>query len=262
MRVIFTDLDGTLLDPRTYSWEDALPALEKLQQARIPVVFTTSKTRAEAEWWRREMGNHHPFIVENGGAIFIPSGYFGFPARAAMPEGLYEMVELGRPYPELIVALREAAAESCARVEGFHQWTAVEIGNRCGLPPQLAMLAKLRWYDEPFVILEGEAAGLGEAIRRRGKQCTRGGRFHHITGHHDKLAAVRVLAELYRQAYGELRTIGVGDHWNDVGFLNAMDAAVLMEPDEELRAAVPGAVAAPGAGAAAWARAVMQVAAG
>ncbi len=32
MYLIFTDLDGTLLDHETYSWEAAQPAIERLRQ--------------------------------------------------------------------------------------------------------------------------------------------------------------------------------------------------------------------------------------
>jgi len=74
--VIFTDLDGTLLDAETYSYEAARPALAMLKKRQIPVVLCTSKTRAETEAIARRLGLKHPFIVENGGAIFIPQGYF------------------------------------------------------------------------------------------------------------------------------------------------------------------------------------------
>ncbi len=51
--VIFTDLDGTLLHPETYSFKAALPALEIIRRRRIPLVLCSSKTRAELEWFSR-----------------------------------------------------------------------------------------------------------------------------------------------------------------------------------------------------------------
>lgn len=74
--LVFTDLDGTLLDHHTYSFEPALPALNALKEKNIPLIICTSKTRAEIEKWRLELRTDHPFISENGGAIFIPKGYF------------------------------------------------------------------------------------------------------------------------------------------------------------------------------------------
>jgi mannosyl-3-phosphoglycerate phosphatase len=46
---VFTDLDGSLLGHHTYSFENALPALEHIREQRIPLVYITSKTRPEVE---------------------------------------------------------------------------------------------------------------------------------------------------------------------------------------------------------------------
>ena len=74
--IIITDLDGTLLHPVSYSFEDAIPALEEVHKANIPVILCSSKTKAEIEVYRRRINNRDPFISENGGGIFIPKGYF------------------------------------------------------------------------------------------------------------------------------------------------------------------------------------------
>ena len=73
--VLFTDLDGTLLDAN-YSCELVKPVVKELKRKGVPIVFCTTKTRAECEYYRRELRINDPFIVENGSAIFIPVGYF------------------------------------------------------------------------------------------------------------------------------------------------------------------------------------------
>jgi HAD superfamily hydrolase (TIGR01484 family) len=73
--IVFTDLDGTLLD-ESYSFAAAQPALRKTAELDIPLVLCSSKTRREIEHYRKKLGNSHPFISENGGGIFIPEGYF------------------------------------------------------------------------------------------------------------------------------------------------------------------------------------------
>ena len=45
--VIFTDLDGSMLDAETYSFQAARPALQKLKKKQVPIILCTSKTRAE-----------------------------------------------------------------------------------------------------------------------------------------------------------------------------------------------------------------------
>ncbi|RLB68721.1 MAG: mannosyl-3-phosphoglycerate phosphatase, partial [Deltaproteobacteria bacterium] len=72
--VIFTDLDGTLLDRDSYSWQPARNALERCRQCRVPVVAATSKTLAETEVVSREIGLDPRFIFENGGGISLGDG--------------------------------------------------------------------------------------------------------------------------------------------------------------------------------------------
>ncbi|MCU0535678.1 MAG: HAD-IIB family hydrolase, partial [Hydrococcus sp. Prado102] len=61
--LIFTDLDGTLLNQDDYAYEAAIPVLEKLKTQQIPVVPVTSKTRQEVETLRQEIKLEDPFIV-------------------------------------------------------------------------------------------------------------------------------------------------------------------------------------------------------
>ena len=107
--VVFTDLDGTLLDHGTYSFEPARPGLEALLEAGIPLVFCTSKTRLETERWRRALANVHPFIVENGGAVYVPEGYFGSGVRFDRRDGGYDVLEFGRPYADSAGRSRRSA---------------------------------------------------------------------------------------------------------------------------------------------------------
>ncbi|MEO8661565.1 MAG: HAD-IIB family hydrolase [Bryobacteraceae bacterium] len=227
MTVIFTDLDGTLLDHDTYSWHAAQPALDLLQHQRIPWIPVTSKTRAEVEFWRRQLGNAHPFIVENGGAAYLPAGYF--PSTMPAQHNEYEIKEWGTPYAALVVALQRASHSSGCRVRGFHEMTAPEVADLCELSQEQAVLAKRREYDEPFVVLDPDRAGeLASAIEGQGLQITRGGRFWHILGANDKSVAVRALIALFERQYGPVHSIGLGDGWNDASFLNAVSTPVLI----------------------------------
>ena len=242
MLVVFTDLDGTLLDARTYSFDAARPALERLRATLTPLVLVTSKTRAEVEFWRRRLGNGDPFIVENGGAIFLPEGTFPWKVEKTEVRDGYEVVELGERHERLVDALQNASRETGCAVASFHSMNAEEVARRCDLPVEQARLAKVREYDEPFEILdESRREELLGAIERRGYRWTRGGRFHHVIGSSDKARAVEMLRDLYARADGMTRTIGLGDAPNDAGFLNAMDEAVLIRSPRvgELRELVP-----------------------
>jgi len=87
LQIVFSDLDGTLLDHRTYDYSPALPALAKLQEKQIPLVFCTRKTAAEMIPFRKEIKNKDPFIVENGGGIYIPNPHSIAPLADEFPGG-------------------------------------------------------------------------------------------------------------------------------------------------------------------------------
>ena len=76
MLLVFTDLDGTLLDHHSYSWAPARPALASLHERGDAVMLVSSKTLAEISTFRRELGLPHPVVAENGAVIDVPDGYF------------------------------------------------------------------------------------------------------------------------------------------------------------------------------------------
>jgi mannosyl-3-phosphoglycerate phosphatase len=234
-RIVITDLDGTLLDAESYSFEPARPALLRLRDENVPLVLCTSKTRAETEWWRERLGVEGSDIVENGGALYVDG----------------RGIELGSPIAELRSALRAASTLASCPVRGFGDMTIQEIAIRCGLPEDQARLAAAREFDEPFVVLDAARAhALEQAIADAGYTCTRGSRFHHILGLNDKAAAVRQLLAHQPGAF----SLGLGDALNDTGFLHEVDRAVLMPSPslEQLRALVPGARVASAAGPSGW----------
>ena len=262
MWLVFTDLDGTLLDHETYSFEPARPALDRLRRLGIPLVLATSKTRAEVEVWRGQLDNHDPFIVENGGAVFVPKACFPFTPDQSVARGAYDAIEFGDRYETLVGTLAVAAQEADCQVKGFHEMTAEEVSAACGLMLEEARLAKQREYDEVFEIVDTpRTEALLLAIERKGKRWTRGGRFYHITGNNDKAAAATAVRSLYERAFGEAKTVGLGDGMNDAPFLNAVEIPILIRSRSaaELQAAVPRGRLTNRPGPEGWNQALLQV---
>lgn len=262
-RVVFTDLDGSLLDRRNYSWEAANPALAWLKEHGVPLVILTSKTRAEVRHWRRVLGNAHPFAVENGGAVFVPRNYFEGPVPGAIRRDSYEIVEFGRPYAEVALGLAVASNASGCGIRAFHQMTAREVAAGCELPLDQAVLAKRREYDEPFELLDAEREGdIKAAIRDQGLRCIRGSRFYHACGNHDKADAVKLLAGLYCRLHDQhVVTIGLGDSFNDAALLLTVDVPIIVRsPDmDALLPLVPNALVTDRQGPAGWNEAVLDI---
>jgi mannosyl-3-phosphoglycerate phosphatase family protein len=76
-KVVFTDIDGTLVDINTAQYGMKTNELiSVMKEKNIPLILTSAKTRLEQNKIREDLGLSDPFIVENGGAIVIPKGYF------------------------------------------------------------------------------------------------------------------------------------------------------------------------------------------
>lgn len=262
--VVFSDLDGTLLDHRTYSFDPARPALRFLQERKIPLVICTSKTRAEIEPIRAALDNADPFISENGGAAFIPEGYFARELPAARKESGYLVIEFGTPYSRLRETFSRLQERLPGQIRGFGDLTVDEVSELTGLSFEKADLAKKREYDEPFLLTDTSslAAIKGEA-EAAGLTITEGGRFFHLTGENDKGKAVRSLRKLYDQEEGRrLKTIGLGDSPNDLPLLENVDFPVLVQKPGgryDLSVRLSHLIRAPGEGPEGWRAAVLDI---
>ena len=78
MLLIFSDLDATLLDHNTYSFKEALPALQLIKQKKIPLILSSSKTYQEMIYIRKKLDNNDPFIYENGSGIYFKNKKVAF----------------------------------------------------------------------------------------------------------------------------------------------------------------------------------------
>lgn len=268
--LVFTDLDGCLLDSRTYSFDAARPALERLQSNHIPVVLVSSKTRAEIEPLRRHLDHQGPFIVENGGAVFVPGGTFDFPMERARRRASYQVIEFGTPYAMLRDVLKQIEDSVGTPLLGFGDLSVDDIMELTGLSREAALRAKLREYDEPYLVRGPEtiAAEVRRQIIMRGLQWTKGGRFFHLTGLNDKGQAALKLLHCYKRQWNldgeqhEVETVGIGDSLNDLPLLLAVDHPVLVQkPDGsyDRDIDVPQLIHAPGIGPVGWNHAILDL---
>jgi len=261
--LIFTDLDGTLLDHHTYSFEAAIPALNALIEKDVPLIICTSKTRAEIEKVRLELNNTDPFISENGGAIFIPRNYFSCRFSYTKEDTKYFIIELGIPYNEIRVVLNQIRERFPGKIKGFGDLSSQEVSDLCGFSLQQASRAIKREYDEPFILKDENAVDeVKEIASRSNLQLTKGGRFYHLIGNNDKGKAVMLLRDIYGKKSKHLKTIALGDSQNDLQMLKVVDYPVLMQkPDGSYDPSIKldNLILAPGIGPPGWCEAILKI---
>ncbi|PKM11064.1 MAG: mannosyl-3-phosphoglycerate phosphatase [Gammaproteobacteria bacterium HGW-Gammaproteobacteria-3] len=185
-RLIFTDLDGSLLNHENYSFTDALPALRMISDQAIPLIINSSKTKAEILAIRKKLHNLHPFIAENGAAIFVPKNYFrGF--RQAL-----NCIMLGPARKQLLSVLTDLRRHHGFAFSCFADRGSAQIAQLTGLMPEQAEKANERMGSE-LLTWQGNASDLTEfknLLAMKGLRLVKGGRFWHVMGQAGKAIAM------------------------------------------------------------------------
>ena len=222
--IIFTDLDGTLLDDN-YSFKSAFTVLNSLKKRKVPIIFCSAKTKAEQVFFQKKMGISHPFIVENGSAIYIPNKYFK--KERGKKIGNYRVIVLDAQSDKIRKEIKKLQEKY--KIKAFYDISEKEISKITGLDFKksgLAKLAKIREFGE--TIVEADKQALKELKKKF--NVVSGGRFIQVFGKKaDKGKAVRILFKLYKNEFDNVITIGIGNSDNDKPMLKNVDVPVLVK---------------------------------
>jgi len=247
--LVLSDLDGCLLDHHTYSYAPAVPVLERLRAASIPVVLCSSKTEAEMRPLAEEMDASPTIICENGGVICWEKDG----ERTVLGVDRQRILDLLAECKSRFEfeSFRDLGVEGIARVTGLSDDRAQKAASRHCTEPLL-------WHDHEDRIEEFRAA-----LSPHGLQLTRGGRFWHVAGPTDKGKAAQVVIEKYRSTQEEpVISIGLGDSPIDESLLLVADVAVVIPAfDGSVRLEFPHSrrIVAPHPGPEGWAETVSSL---
>jgi mannosyl-3-phosphoglycerate phosphatase len=221
--LIFTDLDGTLLDHHDYNFVQALPALEKIRDLQIPLIINSSKTYAEIKDIRRQMQNKWAFAVENGAALFLPDG-----GLSGNDNNLQQII-LGKPHSEILKMLRILREQHNLSFMGFSDYTTKALMAETGLTETQANQAKQRLASEPLKWLDSQQnlVLFEQVLEAQDLQLIQGGRFLHVMGQNDKSLAMTWLLNNFNQLQKSL-TLALGDSQNDQKMLEQADFAAVI----------------------------------
>lgn len=239
--LVFTDLDGSLMEHETYSIEPAEPALRELRSRGCLMVMNSSKTAAEMRAIQQRLELDAPFVCENGAALYFDQHLDGESPRV-----------FGAPRSEWLANVQALREQTGMDFEGFADWSAKQISELTGLELEEAELARQREFSEP-ILWRGAASmrsRFESELDAMGLTLLEGGRFLSIQGHHDKSNAMHWMRE---QQFGSeaVITVALGDSPNDSAMLEAADIAVIIksaksdrielrQPNKIIRTSRPG----------------------
>ena len=236
--VVFSDVDAVLCAPRDPAFAAAGHLLRLHLPEDVALVFCSGKTRAELEFIQQMLGVWDPFIAENGGAAFIPDGYFDVDIPSARDFPGYSAVEFGRPYADVVDELHRIADRLAIPIVGFNDMSIEEVAREYGLSLLQARLAKLREYEECFRVVDpSRSAGsrLVRALHAARLRCVSEDAFYYVGAPVDYCLGVNLLDGLYRRAANEVVTIAVTNASREDNLSSLVDRRV-MDLDADIAA--------------------------
>lgn len=263
--IVFTDLDGTLIDFETYSTTVAKPAVRQLVDRKIPLVFCSSKTFMEQRSLQTKFSLEAPCIVENGSAIVSPPSFW-----SQLPEGAFEKDgwvwhPMGIKSSEIRRRVRRVESEIGESLMGFSAMHTEDVARITGLDLASARRAQSRDFSETLSVKKSDAfwQSLNPLFEKHGLKCLCGGRFYTVIDIRcDKGKAVDEFVRLMSDQLSESPvTIALGDSPNDLDMLVAVDYPYqVKKPDNTWQAiAVEGLIQVDGIGPVGWNMAIAQI---
>lgn len=244
---MFTDIDGTLVDINTAEYGKETDKLIRLIKERnIPLILASAKTRLEQNKIREDLGISDPFIVENGGAIVIPKGYFPDYALRDIKYPLREtqeikneardvnheiVVELGKPADYIRAKLSDIRKKYSINFRGVADISVEKLSNLALISRDQAKRMAQRNYGETILQIQSEdIARFIKYVQEDGMKVIHGGRFFDVTVGTDKGIAVGILKKLFKDKFhNNVTFFGIGDSTNDLPMLNLMDIPILVQ---------------------------------
>ena len=226
--IIFTDLDGTLLNRDTFKFDEIKDYIKSLISEGIIIIPNTSKTEVEIEDFNKKLDLNLPFISENGSAIFgLDNINKNFPNNIVLSRE--KEITLKVFQKEVPDSLRS----KCKLISKMERKTQREI---FGLSDKNLRNVLNRNYSTP-ILFKGNSEqkkDLFKIVKNIGLSLHEGGRVMNICDNVSKLKAMNRVIKIIKKTEDEVKTIGVGDNYNDLDMLRNSNIACLVFNDQFL----------------------------
>ena len=226
--IIFTDLDGTLLHRDTFKFDEIKDYINSLISKGIIIIPNTSKTEAEIEDFNKKLDLNLPFISENGSAIF-------------------GLDTLNKNFPNNIVLSREK--EITLKI--FQKNVPENLRSKCKLITKMEKKIQRKIFGltdknlknvlnrnySTSILFKGNSEqkkDLFKIVKNIGLSLHEGGRVINICDNVSKVKAMNRVIKMIKKIENEIKTIGVGDNYNDLDMLRNSNIACLVFNDQFL----------------------------
>jgi predicted mannosyl-3-phosphoglycerate phosphatase (HAD superfamily) len=141
----------------------SVPGLDEftaaLDHRGIPAVWLTSRSRLQFDEPRRKLGHTHPFIAEDGCAVYLPEDYFHLRPESTLSRlqktstvrlGRFTCIPVAAALPAASEALEALSEETSVPIVTLRSLSPRELAQNTGLPQREAELARQRDFDDIF----------------------------------------------------------------------------------------------------------------
>ena len=224
--IIFTDLDGTLLEKNTFNFDSIKDYFKELISSGIIIIPNSSKTESELSDFNRQCNLNLSFIAENGSSIHgLNLLHKDLPTKVLMSRSIDKIYNI---FNENIHSVLKQKITFISKLKKKEQEKIL------GLPLNKLSLAMNRMHSIPiqFSGNEKERNNLIKTLNDVGLSIQSGGRIMNICDNVDKSDAMSKTVELItNKTNNESIIIGVGDNQNDLEMLKKSDYPCLVKND-------------------------------
>ncbi len=210
----------------------------KLDHTGLPIVWVTSRSRAQMDEPRRRFGHQHPFIGEDGCGVYLPEDYFHLRPAKTVRMGRFTCIPVAETEPAASEALESLSEETGVSVVPLRSLAPRELEQNTGLPTREAELARQRDFDELFFFAGASQADIGRFVAEASQRkivLRQHGMLWSLAVGASLGQCIRELSKLYERALRSHPTIvGIATPAEAEGFLSACDRGLLLAKQMEI----------------------------
>lgn len=228
--VINADIFGNHTD----DLEKIALTLIPVKEANIPILLYSRRTYEEMIWLCGELAIHHPFVVENGGALYVPNNYYKLDLKDFTVGDEYHQMTFGSTRSTI-----ENITAKLAKVTG------VNLDNDIQSPLDLADYWDIELFEAERIMSRGfsqmitkteEVSTLTnlfkQLISQQGLQIIDSDEAYYI-GNFSLTEPIRYWIEYLKSQYDDLQVFTLSNVADDEAILALGDEAFLLKNQEE-----------------------------